>query len=117
VREVKNTMERVAVLVRSDVVTAADLEFLGSGAGTAAAGVDWLAGDLPTAVSRLELAMIERALADSHGNRAEAARRLNISRQQLYVKLKRHGIEVSENPTDDVGNADTSDQPVDKKLS
>jgi DNA-binding NtrC family response regulator len=115
VRELKNTMERVAVLIRSDLVTAADLDFLGSTVGMAATGVNWLSGDLPTALARVELAMIERALDDAKGNRAEAARRLNISRQQLYVKLKRHGLEVSDNPTCDVIIADTSDPSAQKK--
>ena len=108
VREIKNVMERVAVLVRSDFIAASDLDFLGSNIGGARSDDDWLAGDLPTAVARLETAMIERALALSFCNRAEAARRLNIPRQQLYVKLKRYGIDVSESPTDDVGNPDTS---------
>ncbi len=51
--------------------------------------------------------MIERALAKSNGNRAEAARHLNIPRQQLYVKLKRYALDLSESPTGDVGDPDT----------
>lgn len=115
VREVKNTMERVAVLVRSDVVAAADLDFLGPATGTEATSIDWLSGDLPAVLARVELAMIERALGGANGNRAEAARQLGISRQQLYVKLKRYGLDVSENPTYDVGIADTSNPPGGKK--
>ena len=108
VREIKNVMERVAVLVRSDLIVPSDLDFLGTEIGRSQSDEDWLAGDLPTAVSRLEVAMIERALSLSDGNRAEAARRLNIPRQQLYVKLKRYGLDVSEKPTEDVGNPDAS---------
>ena len=47
---------------------------------------------LPEAVTRLETEMIRRALAACAGNRAEAARRLGISRQLLYEKLRRHGL-------------------------
>jgi two-component system NtrC family response regulator len=94
VRELRNAMERVAVLARRPVIGAEDLDFLQAqpGGGEAAA-TDWLAGDLPGAVARLEAEMIRRALAATQGNRAEAARRLGIHRQFLYEKLKRYGIE------------------------
>lgn len=107
VREIRNAMQRVAVLVRSDLIAGSDLDFLGASSSEETPQGDWLAGDLPTAVARLEIAMIERALVQSGGNRAEAARRLNISRQQFYVMLKRHGLQMPENPTDDVSNPDT----------
>ena len=106
VRELKNAMERVAVLVRSNIIGARDLDFLATGHDQKPVD-DWLAGDLPTAVARLEIAMIERALARAEGNRTEAARLLNIPRQQIYVKLKRYGLDVSESPTSDVDDSDT----------
>jgi two-component system NtrC family response regulator len=92
VRELRNAMERIAALARSPVIGAADLDFLGV---APAADSDWLAGDLPTAVARLEAAMIRRALDAAGGNRAEAARRLNIHRQLLYEKLRRYGLDPS----------------------
>ena len=46
----------------------------------------------PTAVAKLEKAMIENALETCNGNRAEAARRLNIHRQLLYAKMQRYGL-------------------------
>ena len=92
VRELRNAMERVAVLARHPVLGAEDFAFLA--ATTGAPGVpDWLEGDLPTAVARLEEAMLRRALAAATGNRADAARRLGIHRQLLYEKMKRYGIE------------------------
>jgi DNA-binding NtrC family response regulator len=36
--------------------------------------------------------MIQKALEACGGNRAEAARRLNIHRQLLYTKMQRYGI-------------------------
>jgi DNA-binding NtrC family response regulator len=90
VRELRNAMERVAVLARRAVIGAEDLDFLQAPSGEQP---DWLDGDLPTAIARLEAAMIRRALAASQGNRAEAARRLGIHRQLLYEKLRRYGIE------------------------
>jgi two-component system NtrC family response regulator len=93
VRELRNAIERVAVLARHPVLAAEDFAFLDSWAALAPAGPDWLAGDLPTAVARLEAEMIRRALATAGGNRADAARRLGIHRQLLYEKLKRYGLD------------------------
>lgn len=94
VRELRNAMERAAALSRSPVLGAEDFAFLAGSKPAAVPDVGWLDGDLPTAVARLEAAMIRQALAASGGNRAEAARRLGIHRQLLHEKLKRHGIEM-----------------------
>ena len=45
-----------------------------------------------------------RALAESGGNRAQAAERLGIRRQLLYQKLERYGL--SGNGTEGVRNGD-----------
>jgi DNA-binding NtrC family response regulator len=105
VRELKNAMERAAVLVRGEVVGAADLDFIGQAPAAAAAGA-WPDEDLPSAIARLEEMLIRRALARSAGNRAEAARRLGIHRQLLYTKMKRYGLDPSEDRTDGVAEAD-----------
>lgn len=89
VRELRNAMERVAVLARRPVIGPEDLDFLQAPAATTQ---DWLDGDLPSAIARLEAAMIRRALAASQGSRTEAARRLGIHRQLLYEKLRKYGI-------------------------
>ncbi|MCY0388737.1 sigma-54 dependent transcriptional regulator [Robbsia sp. Bb-Pol-6] len=95
VRELRNAMERVAVLARGPQVTRDDLAFLHhappahTGAGIPAA---LLALTLPEAIERLERAALHAALAESAGNRAEAARRLGISRQALYTKLAAYGV-------------------------
>jgi DNA-binding NtrC family response regulator len=103
VRELKNVIERANVLVRSNIIDAGDLDLASDipFASAYQAPVDWLAGDLPTALARLEEAMIRRALDACGGNRAEAARRLNVHRQLLYAKMRRYGLlpEVSEATT------------------
>jgi two-component system NtrC family response regulator len=48
--------------------------------------------DYHSAIGRLEKLLLERALSRAKGNRAEAARLLNIHRQLLYTKLKEHGL-------------------------
>ncbi len=101
VRELQNAMQRATALVRHPVIDAVDLGFLGA-VRPAPDEPDWLAGDLDTAVSRLEVAMIKRALRTAGGNRTEAARRLGIHRQLLHAKLRRYGLEVSAGRTDTV---------------
>lgn len=105
VRELKNAMERAALLARGEYVSSTDLEFLEETSG-AAQRLDWPDEDLPTALAHLEELLIRRALARAGGNRAEAARLLNINRQLLYAKLKRYGFELSEDTTDAVGEPD-----------
>ena len=51
--------------------------------------------------------LIRRALAKSAGNRAEAARMLGIHRQLLYAKIKRYGLDPSDERTHGVGETDT----------
>jgi DNA-binding NtrC family response regulator len=108
VRELKNAMERAAVLVRGDVIDTGDLAFIEEPPTDAREDLDWPDEDLPTALARLEEMLIRRALARSGGNRAEAARLLNIHRQLLYTKMKRYGLDLSEHRTGGVGEADTS---------
>jgi DNA-binding NtrC family response regulator len=116
VRELKNVIERANVLVRDVIIDADDLE-LGrtEPADAASLPAQWLDADLPTALARLEKAMIVHALAACGGKRTEAARRLNINRQLLYAKMQRYGLaekSASEIPTQGVGKAD-SDTPGD----
>jgi DNA-binding NtrC family response regulator len=106
VRELRNVIERACVMVRGEVIDAADLDL--TLAATEPTLHDGL--DLPTAVAKLEEAMIRKTLAACGGNRAEAARRLNIHRQLLYTKMQRYGLtdeDVSANPTATVGKADS----------
>lgn len=116
VRELKNAMERAAVLVRSDVITAADITFFGDNVETVGAPSEWPDEDLPSAIGRLEEMLIRRALARSAGNRAEAARLLGIHRQLLYIKMKRYGLDVSEDRTGSVGEMDARSGQARRKV-
>jgi DNA-binding NtrC family response regulator len=112
VRELKNVIERANVFVRGNIIDAGDLDLASDISVTSSAEgpVDWLAGDLPTALARLEEAMIRRALDACDGNRAEAARRLNVHRQLLYAKMRRYGLvhlDVSEATTAGVAKDDS----------
>jgi hypothetical protein len=59
------------------------------------------AEDLATHLHQLERVLLHRALRRSFGNRVEAARRLGVSRRQLYLLISRHGDPLrGEIPTD-----------------
>jgi two-component system response regulator FlrC len=84
VRQLRNTLERAAILAEGDEVRTGHLapEAPGRGAVAGPEGEQTLA--------ELERAAIERALADCGGNRKQAARRLGIGLRTLYEKLKRY---------------------------
>ncbi|USX28470.1 sigma-54 dependent transcriptional regulator [Oxalobacteraceae bacterium OTU3CINTB1] len=100
VRELRNTIQRAIALSEGDLI---EVEHLGLGAGrpdgkpadtiaTTATDIDW-DGTLESALAQVELAMLRRALDAAAGNRSEAARRLGLSRQQLYRKLAQYRME------------------------
>jgi DNA-binding NtrC family response regulator len=83
VRELKNVLERALHLTRGDRITSHDLRVEDAAEGE---------GAHPSATLRdAERTLIERALA-LHGNVAEAARSLGISRSSMYMKVKAYGI-------------------------
>ncbi|MCC4603152.1 sigma-54-dependent transcriptional regulator [Xanthomonas campestris] len=93
VRELRNVMQRSQVLGRGTSIDAPDLDDALADAGEPAPPLSSApVGSLPEAVARLEREMIQAALAQSQGNRAEAARRLGIHRQLLYRKLEEYGL-------------------------
>ena len=108
VRELRNVIARACVLVRGETIEVTDVDVTQPG-GQIPSRDELLDGDLPSAVAKLEAAMIRKALEACGGNRAEAARRLNIHRQLLYTKMQRYGLadsETSAKPTSPVGKAD-----------
>jgi DNA-binding NtrC family response regulator len=87
-------MERVCSLSPGPAITEDDLAFLRATSVAAGPVLPAELAELPLteAVSRVERALIVRALALSNGNRADAARRLGISRQSLYTKMASLGL-------------------------
>jgi hypothetical protein len=60
------------------------------------------AEDMATNLHALERILLHRVLRRSYGNRVEAARRLGVSRRQLYLLIARHGDPVrGEAPTEE----------------
>jgi len=106
VRELANIVERLAILHAGSEVTAAHVREvlplhgmpapLGNGGHVAAAPLP--EGDsrpLSEALDEYERALIARALAGAKGNVAEAARRLQTDRPNLYRRMRRLGIASS----------------------
>ncbi|WP_250517144.1 sigma-54 dependent transcriptional regulator [Caballeronia sp. INDeC2] len=94
VRELANAMERASALAPGALLTREDFAFLfdTNASGNDAIPVSLAELTLNDALAQLERALIARALALTDGNRAEAARRLGISRQSLYTRLANLGM-------------------------
>ncbi|WP_244830512.1 sigma-54 dependent transcriptional regulator [Caballeronia sp. TF1N1] len=89
VRELANAVERASALAPGALLTRDDFAFLFDTAASVNDAIPASLAELPLndALAQLERALIVRALALADGHRAEAARRLGISRQSLYTRL------------------------------
>ncbi|HEY6768557.1 MAG TPA: sigma-54 dependent transcriptional regulator, partial [Candidatus Sulfotelmatobacter sp.] len=97
VRELENAIERAVVMGSAEFLLAEDLPeaVLESGTKTEASGLEYHAG-----VKHFKSKLISRALEDSNGNYAEAAKRLGVQLTYLYrlvrnLELKSKGDELS----------------------
>jgi len=96
IRELENVLERAAVLCEGKQITALDLPLLG-GPGHHIAGLPDGERDLNRMLESVERQLIERAMAQARGVKAEAARLLGIKPSALYYKLEKYGLEAPEN--------------------
>jgi two-component system, NtrC family, response regulator HydG len=90
VRELENVLERALVLSETGRIEAENLTFLSPespGTGVAMDGMD-----LDAALDSLEKRMIERAMTESGGVKARAAKLLGVKESALYYKLEKHGL-------------------------
>jgi DNA-binding NtrC family response regulator len=103
VRELRNVLERAAILCDGGLVTgdhlALDhLEPAGGAAMSVAAAAMPTGSDAAQPVSAndlpaMERAMIEQALCGARFNKTRAARALGLTRRQLYSRLRKYGFE------------------------
>jgi two-component system NtrC family response regulator len=87
VRELENRMKRAVIMADGKLLTAADLDLAGDGAG----------GELINLKAAREIAdrkAIRQAVARTEGNISNAAKLLGISRPTLYDLLKQYGLQV-----------------------
>jgi transcriptional regulator with PAS, ATPase and Fis domain len=83
VRELRNVLERATIVCENDVIGVQDLSL-------------WpmpLRIEDTTDLEVIERHAIERVMREVNGNKAKASRQLGISRTQLYMRLRKHGLE------------------------
>jgi two-component system response regulator FlrC len=103
VRELRNILERAAILCEGGLIAAEHLALhvtqpraavpvpaaLVAAPRSAVVPPSQSGGDLQS----VERAMIETALRNARFNKSKAAQELGLTRAQLYVRMKRHGLE------------------------
>ena len=96
VRELRNLVERACILAAGDTIAARDL-ILQSDYESPQTERSWI-NDLPESVELsqmledIESSLIQRALLNSNGVQAEAARKLGISRSDIAYKIKKYRL-------------------------
>jgi transcriptional regulator with GAF, ATPase, and Fis domain len=105
VRELRNVLERAAILCDGGLIATAHLALspidVSTGAATAAAldavpsattAASGLAPSPGTDLNSVERAMIEHALQRAKFNKSRAAMALGLTRHQLYIRMRKHGL-------------------------
>jgi DNA-binding NtrC family response regulator len=85
VRELRNALERAAILCEGGLITAQHLSLQPRARPMSSPGTDLRAVERET---------IEQVMRDCAWNKSRAARRLGLSRTQLYVRLRKYDLEV-----------------------
>ena len=99
VRELRNVLERAAILCDGGLIGAEHLALTPRVAAerpkpATFEGMEPAAeGPVGTDLMRAERSLVEKALKDAKYNKSKAARALGLTRTQLYVRLRRHGLE------------------------
>jgi DNA-binding NtrC family response regulator len=84
VRELRNVIERASIVCEDGVIRPGDLMLCAAAS--------------PTEVDSTDLEVIERrtivrVMREANGNKVQASRKLGISRTQLYMRLRKYGLE------------------------
>lgn len=99
VRELRNVLERATILASGGLVTSEHLALPPAEGGRlpAAPGPPDASSTVPATPSTgrlldLERSLVEQAMVAHRYNKSRAARALGLTRAQLYVRLRRHGL-------------------------
>jgi len=84
VRELRNTLERAAILCEGGLITPQHLSFDVSPQSVSVPSTD---------LGEVERTTMLRVLQEVHWNKSVAARRLGLTRTQLYVRLRKYQLE------------------------
>src|SRR5262249_32650103 len=85
VRELRNALERAAILCEGGLITSDHLSLRRAPAALPPESHD---------LNAVERETIERVMRDTGGNKSKAARRLGLSRTQLYVRLRKYDLDA-----------------------
>ena len=89
VRELHNVLERAAILCDGGLIAAEHLALRQTPAESLPA---------PKDLKSVERALISKALKDAGSNKSVAARTLGLTRAQLYVRLRKYGLDTADKP-------------------
>jgi transcriptional regulator with GAF, ATPase, and Fis domain len=99
VRELRNTLERAAILCEGGLINAEHLSLFGPRSPALRVPKGGPRASVPDArfstaadLQAIERGMVEKALKEARYNKSDAARALGLSRKQLYVRLRRFGL-------------------------
>lgn len=100
VRQLRNALERAAILCEGGLITSEHLALPERDTAARSTAVSHgpsaempaHSGGAERDLRRLERVTIENALREAEQNKSRAARMLGLSRTQLYVRLRRHGL-------------------------
>jgi two-component system response regulator AtoC len=93
VRELRNALEHAAIVGDADLVPAHLPAHIRAGARSTSNGASFIEGfSIKENGARLERLLIEKALAETGGNRTQAARLLEISYKALVYKIRDYGL-------------------------
>ncbi|MGE5359294.1 MAG: sigma 54-interacting transcriptional regulator [Bacteroidales bacterium] len=101
VRELHNVLERAAILCDGGLIVSEHLALRPTSAPTVPTSSAASAqpavpqpAEPPGDLKSVERAMIENALKQARFNKSEAAKSLGLTRAQLYVRLRKHGLDT-----------------------
>ena len=83
VRELRNVLERASILSDEGVITRRDLSLQ----------TQMASGAVPNNLAVMECQTIEHVLRQTEWNKSKAAKELGLTRTQLYVRLRKYGLE------------------------
>lgn len=89
VRELENAIMRARALCTQGVLTASDFQFLSEGVRGRAQEIAALALRHGVTVDELERALLEQALRECHGNEAQAAKKVGLSRRAIEYRVSK----------------------------
>lgn len=100
IRELRNVIERVSLLIEEEMVKEKHLHFLKSGSNTSQDLGDKFVLKIPAKGMTIDIVikkLIEDTLRIANGNQVKAAKILGLSRSKLRYRMEQLGIEVTKN--------------------